>query len=138
MLRSDRWALHVSGDLSLLPTDAREALESTVRATADRPAHVTMAVGYDAHRDIVHGIRSALLAAGPDVDVEAITAGLPGGPVKEIDLVIRTSGELRLSGFFPWQCARAEIFVSPRLWPDFGAGDFAAALRFYAGRTAVD
>lgn len=93
-----------------------------------------MAVAYDGRRDIVEGIRNAMAAHGPEIDADMINAGLPGGPVKEIDLVIRTSGEHRLSGFFPWQTARSEIYVSPKLWPDFAADDFAAALAFFAER----
>lgn len=134
ILSSGGWALHVSGDLDLLPARVRDALAAAELATADRPAHLTLAVGYDGHGDIVDGIRRALAEHGPDIDESAITAGLGGGPVKEIDLVIRTSGELRLSGFFPWQTADAEIYVSPKLWPDFDANDFAAALRYYAAR----
>lgn len=132
VLRNSRWALHVSGDLHLLPTAARDALLDAERATADRPAHLTMAIGYDGHDDIIQGIRNALKTHGTEIDADAITGGLPGGPVKEIDLVIRTSGEMRLSGFLPWQTAHAEIFVSHKMWPDFTADDFADALRYYS------
>ena len=132
VVRSDRWALHISGDLSLLPDDAAEALRSAEQETADRPAHLTMAIGYDPHGDIVEGIRRAIAAGAADIDETAITAALPGGPVKEIDLVIRTSGEQRLSGFFPWQTSNADIVVSEKLWPDFTEVDFAEALQTYA------
>ncbi|MEI7058968.1 polyprenyl diphosphate synthase [Nocardioides sp. CCNWLW239] len=138
VVRSGRWALHVSGDLSLLPDDAADALRGAERETADRPAHLTMAIGYDPHGDIVEGIRRALAAGATEIDEQAITAALPGGPVKEIDLVIRTSGEQRLSGFFPWQTAHAEIVVSEKLWPDFTAADFANALELYAARQVGD
>lgn len=130
--RSGRWALHLSGDLDLLPAPARNALVEAEQATADRPAHLTMAIGYDGRGDIVEGIRRALATHGSEIDEAMITASLPGGPVKEIDLVIRTSGEFRLSGFFPWQTAHSEIFLSPKLWPDFAAEDFAAAIRHYS------
>ena len=132
ILQSSRWALHVSGDMDLLPTPTRNALAEAEGATAGRPAHLTMAIGYNGRQDIVAGIRQALATHGTEIDAEAITASLPGGPVKEIDLVIRTSGERRLSGFFPWQTATAEIFVSPKMWPAFTADDFAEALRYYA------
>lgn len=134
--RSGRWSLYVSGDLSLLPPDAADALRAAVDRTGGRPAHLTMAIGYDGRTDIVEGVRAALRAGtidSPDeIDPAVITAGLPGGPVKEIDLVIRTSGEHRLSGFFPWQTAHAEIYLSPKLWPEFAEVDFADALRHYA------
>jgi len=67
-------------------------------------------------------------------DVDDITRRLGGGPVKDIDLVIRTSGETRLSGFFPWQCAGAELYLSALMWPAFGEADFLRALRTYAER----
>ncbi|OIJ25423.1 polyprenyl diphosphate synthase [Nocardioides luteus] len=137
VVRSDRWALHVSGDLSLLPDDAAEALRAAERETADRPAHLTMAIGYDPHGDIVEGVRRAIAGGATEIDEQAITAALPGGPVKEIDLVIRTSGEQRLSGFFPWQTSHAEIVVSEKLWPDFTEADFADALEQYAARRSL-
>lgn len=76
ILSSGRWALHVSGELDLLPASARDALAAAELATADRPAHLTLAVGYDGHGDIVDGIRRALAEHGPDLDESAITAGL--------------------------------------------------------------
>lgn len=134
--RAGRWSLHVAGDSELLPADAAQALKAATERTAGRPAHLTLAIGYDGRADIVGGIKEAIRSGAVDVagalDPEAITAFLPGGPVKEIDLVIRTSGEHRLSGFFPWQTAHAEIYLSPKLWPDFNADDFATALDHYS------
>lgn len=136
LLRSQRWSLHCSGQLALLPRSTREALIAAEEATAGRTAHVTMAIGYDPHEDIVQGVRTALARYGPRFDDEMITASLPGGPLKEIDLVIRTGGDHRLSGFFPWQTSRAEIHVVPTMWPAFTRKDFDAAMRFYAERRA--
>ena len=100
--RSGHWSLHVSGDLSLLPDDAAAALRDAEAQTAGRRGHVTLAIGYDGRADIIAGIRGAVRAgAARDSDgitPADITAHLPGGPVKDIDLVIRTSGEQRLSG----------------------------------------
>ncbi len=56
------------------------------------------------------------------------------GPSPEVDLLIRTGGEQRLSDFLLWECAYAELVFSPRLWPDFGPSDLAAALREFRGR----
>jgi short-chain Z-isoprenyl diphosphate synthase len=137
---SESWRLHVSGDLRLLPDTARDALERAVGATVGRPRHLTLAIGYDARGDIVAGVRAAVLAGAGHLAGEqlaaAITDGLPGGPVKEIDLVIRTSGEQRISGFFPWQAQHAEIHVSPRMWPAFTERDLDRALADYATRRA--
>jgi len=126
------WSLHVSGDRSLLPAATDDALADAERRTADRPRHCTLAIGYDGRRDIVDSIRSALLSTPADeIDADAITAGLGGGPVKEIDLVIRTSGEIRLSGFLPWQSAYAELYVTPKLWPAFTEQDLDRALAHF-------
>lgn len=138
---SRHWRLHVSGDLELLPSAVRSALLNAVHATAARTCHLTLAIGYDPRRDIVTGIRHALehgpdtgpVDSGPGLE-QAITAGLPGGPVKDIDLVIRSSGEQRLSGFFPWQTQRAEIVTNEKMWPAFTESDLDAALREYARR----
>ena len=70
------------------------------------------------------------------IDPDAITARLGGGPVKEIDLVIRTSGERQLSGFRPWQVAHAEVHVSSTLWPDFVEADFDVALGHFRAASA--
>jgi short-chain Z-isoprenyl diphosphate synthase len=85
----------------------------------------------------VHAVRAAVLDLGlhgtaPDVD--AITTRLPGGPVKDIDLVIRTIGETRLSGFFPWQSVGAELHLSSTMWPAFSEAEFLRALRDYGER----
>ncbi|HXH80431.1 polyprenyl diphosphate synthase [Nocardioides sp.] len=132
--RSEQWSLHVSGDLEMLPPDVRGALTGAVRTTAGRARHLTMAIAYDGRADIVGAIRAAMRDGADASDPEAITAHLGGGPVKEIDLVIRTSGEHRLSGFFPWQTAHAEVYVCSKPWPAFGRDDFLEALRHYSDR----
>ncbi len=135
--RGGRWRLHVSGDMSLLPDPTRAALLAAVEATAGGSSHLTLAIGYDGRADIVGAVRDAVRRMRPgDVapHVEDITRCLAGGPVKDIDLVIRTSGETRLSGFFPWQSAGAELHLCPTMWPAFGEADFLRALRTYAER----
>lgn len=132
------WRLYVSGDLALIPDGARQALEAAVRSTVDRPRQLTLAVAYDARDDILGGIRSALRDPAGDRSpgglTAAITAGLAGGPEKEIDLVIRTGGDHRISGFFPWQTQHAQIYFSPTMWPAFTERDLDAALADFAAR----
>lgn len=135
--KSEEWQLHIAGDLRLLPASCAEALTDAVRATADRRSHLTLAIGYDPRQSVVDAVR-ALLAEGQQTDgdalVRAIDAHLPGGPVKDIDLVIRTSGERRISGFFPWQSQGAEIVFSNKMWPAFTEADLDTALAEYARR----
>jgi undecaprenyl diphosphate synthase len=73
-------------------------------------------------------------ADGP-LDAERdFAASLPSGWLPEVDLLIRTSGEQRLSNFLPWQAAYAELYFTPVLWPDFGERELRSALAWYAGR----
>ncbi len=134
--RSEQWSLHIAGDLGLLPGAAKRAIEGAVLDTRGRPRHLTMAIGYDGRTDIVAAIRSVIRAGEDPTDQEAITRHLGGGPLKEIDLVIRTSGEHRLSGFLPWQTAHSEVIVSDKAWPAFTRRDFGLALRHYSDRAA--
>jgi short-chain Z-isoprenyl diphosphate synthase len=136
--RGGHWRLHVSGDLALLPDTTRAALENAVEATRAGRAHLTLAIGYDGRADIVQAVRAAVLDLAPHgtaPEVETITRCLPGGPVKDIDLVIRTSGETRLSGFFPWQSVGAELYLSSTMWPAFSEAEFLRALRTFGERT---
>jgi short-chain Z-isoprenyl diphosphate synthase len=137
LARRGHWRLHVSGDLTLLPASTRARLASVTEATRQAPSHLTLAIAYDGRADIAHAVRRAVLGLEPGetVDVDDITRCLAGGPVKDIDLVIRTSGETRLSGFFPWQSAGARLHLSSRMWPAFTEADFLRALLSYDATT---
>ncbi|WP_018155085.1 polyprenyl diphosphate synthase [Demetria terragena] len=137
---SPAWQLHLSGDLGLLPESTQSALRTACQQTLGRPRHVTVAIAYDGRQDIVDAVRRSLLrdsgsTAMANLDVDRVTQSLAGGPAKDIDLVIRTSGEHRLSGFCPWQTTNAEIVVSNKMWPAFARRDFIAALQQYADAT---
>ena len=103
-----------------------------------------MAVGYGGRREIADAVRSLLhehAAAGRTIeelaeilDVEHIAEHLYTRGQPDPDLVIRTSGEQRLSGFLLWQSAHSEFYFHDANWPDFRRIDFLRALRSYAGR----
>ncbi|WP_186526366.1 polyprenyl diphosphate synthase [Leekyejoonella antrihumi] len=138
---SRRWQLHIAGDLELLPSTCRDALRDAQSATAGRSGHLTLAIGYDPKHEVAQAVRQ-VLRKSPSTEVlesdhltAAITAAMPGGPVKDIDLVIRTSGEQRMSGFFPWQSQHAEIHVSKKMWPAFTEHDLDLAISDYQART---
>jgi undecaprenyl diphosphate synthase len=95
-----------------------------------------IAIDYSA-RDAL--LRAAALAGGEDVDRDGFAALLGralGGdePAPDVDLLIRTGGEQRLSDFLLWECAYAELYFTPRMWPDFGATALAEALDWFHGR----
>jgi short-chain Z-isoprenyl diphosphate synthase len=140
------WQLRMVGALDLLPSHHAIALKTAQERTRDRTggAQVNMAVGYGGRREITDAVRSLLyeharnggtleeLAEVLDVDHIAehlYTAGQP-----DPDLVIRTSGEQRLSGFLLWQSAHSEFYFCDVNWPGFRKIDFLRALRSYADR----
>lgn len=140
------WRLRMVGALDLLPGHHATALKAAEERTVGRTggAQVNIAVGYGGRREIADAVRSLLqeharaggtleeLAEVLDVDHIAehlYTRGLP-----DPDLVIRTSGEQRLSGFLLWQSAHSEFYFCDANWPEFRHIDFLRALRSYANR----
>ena len=140
-----RWRVHPVGALDLLPAataNRLKELEDDTRAVGGK--HVNVAVGYGGRREIADAVRSLLhahAAQGTSIeelaeilDVEHIAEHLYTRGQPDPDLVIRTSGEQRLSGFLLWQSAHSEFSFVEALWPDFRKVDFLRALRNYALR----
>jgi short-chain Z-isoprenyl diphosphate synthase len=140
------WRLRLVGALDLLPSSTAAALKAAEERTADRTAGVAVnaAVGYGGRREITDAVRSLLhehAKAGGTLeelaevlDVEHIAEHLYTKGQPDPDLVIRTSGEQRLSGFLLWQSAHSEFYFCDVNWPDFRRVDFLRALRSYAYR----
>lgn len=139
------WHLNPMGAPDLLPADTARALKEAAGATPTGPGPiVNVAVGYGGRREITDAVRSLLgehasrgttledLAQIIDVDDIAEHLYTRGQP--DPDLVIRTSGEQRLSGFLLWQSAHSEFYFCEAFWPDFRKVDFLRALRAYAAR----
>jgi undecaprenyl diphosphate synthase len=106
------------------------------RTVANTRLDLWVAFDYGARAEILHAVR-ALIASGvdpADVDEERLRQHLYEPQMPDPDLVIRTSGEMRMSNFLLWQSAYAEFEFTSTLWPDFGGAELEAALRAYAGR----
>jgi undecaprenyl diphosphate synthase len=106
------------------------------RTAANTRLDLWVAFDYGSRDEILHAVR-ALVREGvePDaVDADRLRAHLYTAEMPDPDLVIRTSGEMRMSNFLLWQSAYAEFEFTSTLWPDFGADELEAALRAYAGR----
>lgn len=141
-----RWQVHLAGRLDVLPDSTRHALKLAEESTRDTGAefHVTIAIGYDGRDEIVNAVRSLLeseSAAGHSVHdiAQRLTADRIGEHLytsgqPDPDLVIRTSGEQRMSGFLLWQAAYSELHFCDVYWPGFRKVDFLRALRSYAAR----
>ena len=140
MLR-DGVRLRTIGDLSGLPDYARDIVQEAVETTEDNDAHnLTLALNYGSRQETLQAIRAyAEKVSNREANLEKLdwttfashlyTADLP-----DPDLVIRTSGEYRLSNFLLLQAAYAEIYVTSVPWPEFGRYEFLLALEDYANR----
>ena len=129
------------GDKSAYPEDIRKRMEKLEADTANHSQlTVLLACNYGGRDEIAHAAREiAALVKNGELDPDSITeqtiadhlytAGIP-----DVDLVIRPSGELRLSNYLIWQCAYAEYYFTDVLWPDFGTDELDKALIDYAGR----
>jgi len=137
------WQLRIVGSLDVLPEATATRLRDSTDRTEGRPgAEVNIAVGYGGRQEIVDAVR-ALLAEHPQasraelaqaITVEGIAEHLYTSGQPDPDLLIRTSGEQRLSGFLLWQSAHSEFWFTEAHWPDFRRVDFLRALRDYGAR----
>lgn len=143
--RFGRWRLHVVGAIELLPDWLATRLNDAVaKSPAREELVVNLAIGYGGRLEITDAVRQLLkenLARGANLESaidnlsmaeisrHLYTAGQP-----DPDLVIRTSGEQRLSGFLLWQSAHSEFYFCEAFWPDFRRLDFLRALRSYTQR----
>jgi short-chain Z-isoprenyl diphosphate synthase len=144
-LVAQRWHVNPMGALDLLPDETARVLKGAAEATAGHGGLVVnVAIGYGGRQEIADAVRSLLQAhasRGTSIeelaevlDVEHIADHLYTRGQPDPDLVIRTSGEQRLSGFLLWQSAQSEFYFCEAFWPDFRRVDFLRALRAYAAR----
>jgi undecaprenyl diphosphate synthase len=117
-------------------------LEAKMSALEQRTAHLDtlqlwIAFDYGGRAELVEAARRLVAdgVAPRDVDENAVAARLYAPELGEVDLLIRTSGELRLSNFLLWEAAYAELVFTDTLWPDFGTDDLQAAVDEYAARS---
>ena len=113
----------IIGRRDRLPPDVLRAIETTETATAGgRGLHLRLAVDYSAR----NALARAIACAAQEGDEARLVVARELG--SDVDLLVRTGGEQRLSDFLLWECAYAELYFVPVLWPDFGPEDLAAAV----------
>lgn len=144
-LHRNRVRVRIIGDISDFPGKARAALERIAEVTSSYDGmNLSLALGYGGREEIVAAVRSLLASkaetgetleyvaetlSASEIGEHLYTAGLP-----DPDFVIRTSGEVRLSGFLLWQTAYSEFYFCDAFWPDFRKVDFLRALRSFQAR----
>ena len=140
-LESEGVRLVLIGDHTAFGSDLVERLERAVSRTAhNRKLTLVIALNYGSRGEIVGAVRRLAVAVAEGkldpqaIDEASITAELMTSGLPELDLLIRTSGEKRLSNFLLWQAAYAELLFTDTLWPDFDGVAFHAALGEFAAR----
>lgn len=129
--------LRVMGDLSRLPFVTRKAVEMAMAKTANNEQLIlNVGLNYGGRDELLRAISRAFNAqeTTETLDEEALSQYLDTVGLPDLDLLIRTGGEQRLSNFMLWQAAYAELYFTPILWPDFTPEDLKTALRWYETR----
>jgi undecaprenyl diphosphate synthase len=133
--------LNAIGELGKLPEDVYEALMETItRTKTNCGLQINLALSYGGRDEIVHMVRRIAEkvhsgAMSPEsITMEVVTDHLYTQGIPDPDLLIRTSGEIRISNFLLWQIAYSEICVTETLWPDFGEDEFLAIIKNFQGR----
>jgi short-chain Z-isoprenyl diphosphate synthase len=143
--RSSQRRIRAVGRLELLPQATRDAIERVERETANNgPYDLMIAIGYGGREEITDAVKrmiadrmrrgDSLEGIADGLEPDEIGRYLYAPDVPDPDLIIRTSGELRLSGFLLWQSAYSEYYFCDVYWPEFRRIDFLRAIRSYASR----
>jgi undecaprenyl diphosphate synthase len=133
--------LRVIGQLDRLPAEVREALDQTMAATKEQTGmNLILALSYGGRAEIVRMVREvAEKIKRGIIDPQAVNEGLVSDhlytrDIPDPDLLIRTSGEMRISNFLLWQIAYTELFVTTTLWPDFSKEELLQILKDFQAR----
>ena len=133
--------IRILGDIDGLPEPQREAVENAMERTADNTGlKLNIALNYGGHAELLRAAQSLAqkVAAGEfavgEITKEMFEAELYTNGLPPVDLLIRTSGEVRTSNFLPWQTAYAEMIFDSTLWPDYDRAHYLKNLREYASR----
>jgi undecaprenyl diphosphate synthase len=138
-LHNNKAKFNIVGNRALLPRDLAEALHKVEIETGRyKKFAINMLIAYGGKDDILHAtkmiMKDAVKKRIKNVSEALFRAYMFSSAVPDIDLLIRTSGEERLSGFMPWQSGYSELYFSKKLWPDFTRKDLEVALAEYERR----
>lgn len=140
-LMENRVRLRTIGRVDDLPAQVRKTLQEAVLESAGNSGlNLVLALSYSGRSDILDAVRSCMEAAADgklqpeDITEESFSSMLDTEDIPDPDLLIRTSGEVRLSNFLLWQAAYTEFYVTRKLWPDFSEEDLDAAIEEFGRR----
>ena len=134
---SEQGILHFVGDLSRFSSELQKTLKDAEEKTKNNTGvHVYFALNYGGRQEILSAVKK-IVKENPkaeEITKEYFAKHLQTYPMPDPDIIIRTSGEMRLSGFLPWQGVYSELFFTKTLWPDFSKEEFVAILEEYGNR----
>ena len=130
----DNLSVRVIGDISALDERLVNKIEQIQRDTAGREKIVNIAINYGSRAEIVHAVNELIKDGKSDITDEDITSKLYTADCPELDLIVRTGGDLRISNFLLWQAAYAELYFTETLWPDMSEREVAEAVLSFNSR----
>lgn len=134
-LKENGIRLMVSGRISYMPASVGKEITASIEKLKDgKNLILNIALNYGGRQEIVDAVNSIIKAKVKKITLSSFNKFLYTFPLPDPDLIIRTSGELRISNFLLWQTAYSEFYVTDVLWPDFGEKEFAAAIKEYQAR----
>jgi undecaprenyl diphosphate synthase len=129
--------VRLAGEIERLPQSLQKVLEETVERTKNNSRLIlNICLSYGGRNELLRAVQKlvALSPAPEQITEEMITNSLDTAGLPDVDLVIRTSGEQRTSGYLPWQAAYAELYFTPVLFPDFTSAELAKAVIWFGER----
>jgi undecaprenyl diphosphate synthase len=140
-LHTNNVRIQAIGDIGALPQEVQNELLEDIQKTKDNTGlTLILALSYSGRWDLTEAVKRmvrdarAKRLAEDDIDDQLLASYLSTAGVPDPDLLIRTSGEFRISNFLLWQLAYTEIFITPKFWPAFRRGELYAAIRDYQRR----
>ncbi|HPP06894.1 MAG TPA: polyprenyl diphosphate synthase, partial [Syntrophorhabdaceae bacterium] len=143
VVKKNGFKIRTLGNIDVLPDELKEVIRKAEDKTKTHDRRIlNIAIGYGGREEIVEAVKKVIkekkfstpLELAENITVDDITSHLYTNGIPDPDLIIRTSGEIRLSGFLLWQSAYSEFYFCDALWPAFRRIDFLRAIRSYQQR----
>jgi undecaprenyl diphosphate synthase len=138
-LKQNGARVRIIGNLQILPKRVREALQSVEEKTKEyKNLTINILIGYGGKEELLYAFKnlraSAIKGKINSINEAIVTQFMRTASLPEVDFIIRTSGEMRLSGFLPWQSDYSELYFAKKYWPEFEKKDLEKALRVFSER----
>jgi undecaprenyl diphosphate synthase len=138
-LKDNGARIKIIGNSTLLPKKVKDALQSLEIKTQNyKDFTINLLIGYGGRDDIIYAVKKmyseAMKGKITEVNEELINESMRTSSLPDVDFIIRTSGEMRLSGFLPWQSDYSELYFAEKYWPDFNKKDLEKALKVFSER----